>query len=54
MWFAIFGEFSIEEFARQLGYPSAATMSRWIEDDPRRDPDKAQYRSKPVLSSSRR
>lgn len=48
LWFATYGEFSIAEFTAQLGYPDSGTMSRWIRADPRHDPDRAQYRSKPI------
>lgn len=50
LWFATYGEFSIAEFTSQLGYPDRGTMSRWIRADPRHDPDRAQYRSKPVIA----
>ena len=49
LWFATYGEFSIAEFTAQLGYPNSGTMSRWIKADPRHDPDRAQYRSKPIV-----
>lgn len=48
LWFATYGEFSIAEFTAQLGYPDSGTMSRWIKADPRHDPGRAQYRSKPI------
>ena len=48
LWFATYGEFSIAEFTAQLGYPDSGTMSRWTRADPRHDPDRAQYRSKPI------
>ena len=48
LWFATCGEFSIAEFTAQLGYPDSGTMSRWTRADPRHDPDRAQYRSKPI------
>ncbi len=48
LWFATYGEFSMAEFTAQLGYPDSGTMSRWIRADPRHDPDRAQYRSKPI------
>lgn len=50
LWFSMPGEMSVEDFAAELGYPSGRTLHRWIEADPRHDPDKSQYRSKPVLS----
>ena len=49
LWFSMPGEMSVEDFAAELGYPSARTLHHWIKADPRRDPDKCQYRSKPVL-----
>lgn len=48
------GEMSVEDFAAELGHSSARTLHHWIKVDPRHDPDKCQYRSKPVSSSSRR
>lgn len=48
LWFATYGEFSIAEFTAQLGYPDSGTMSRWTRADPRHDPGRAQYRSKPI------
>lgn len=50
LWFSMPGEMSVEDFAAELGYPSSRTLHRWIGEDPRRDPDKCQYRSKPVLA----
>lgn len=49
LWFATYGEFSIAEFTAQLGYPNSETMSKWIRADPRHDPDRAQYCSKPII-----
>lgn len=50
LWFSMPGEMSVEDFAAELGYPSTRTLRDWIKADPRHDPDKAQYRSKPVLA----
>lgn len=50
LWFALFGTMSVEGFVGELGYPSGICMRRWILGDPRHDPDKPQYRSKPVLT----
>lgn len=50
LWFAHIGEMSVDDFVSELGYPSGTTMRLWIRDDPRHDPDKVQYRSKPVLT----
>ena len=50
LWFELLGTMSVEEFVAELGYPCATTMSAWIKADPRHDPDKATYRSKPVLT----
>ena len=48
LWFSMPGEMSVADFVAELGYPSSSAMSNWIRADPRHDPDKAQYRSKPV------
>ena len=51
-WTVVFsmpGEMSVDDFAAELGYPSGSTLRNWIKADPRHDPDKCQYRSKPVL-----
>ena len=50
LWFSMGGEMSVDDFVAELGYPSGGCMRRWIRQDPRHDPDKAQYRSKPVLA----
>ena len=50
LWFERPGEVSVARFVEELGYPSASAMAGWIRADPRHDPDKATYRSKPVLS----
>ena len=50
LWFELLGTMSVEEFVAELGYPCATTMSAWIKADPRHDPDKPQYRSKPILT----
>ena len=47
--FSMPGEMSVDDFAAELGYPSGSTLRNWIKADPRHDPDKCQYRSKPVL-----
>ena len=49
LWFSMSGEMSVDDFAAELGYPSGSTLRNWIKADPRHDPDKCQYRSKPVL-----
>ena len=49
LWFSMPGEMSVGDFAAELGYPSGSTLRNWIKADPRHDPDKCQYRSKPVL-----
>ena len=50
LWFERFGEVGMERFVAELGYPSRQTMSNWVRADPRHDPDKATYKSKPVLA----
>ncbi len=50
LWFAMEGTISLDDFVEELGYPSRTCLRNWIEGDPRRDPDKATYRSKPVLA----
>lgn len=50
LWFALEGEMSIESFVAELGYPSDKCMRLWIRADPRYDPDKASYKSKPILT----
>ena len=50
LWFALAGTISVEDFVAELGYPSDSAMRLWIRDDPRHDPDKPQYRSRPVLT----
>ena len=50
LWFAMAGTISIEDFVEELGYPSRSCMQGWINEDPRRDPDKPTYKSKPVLT----
>lgn len=50
LWFSMLGEMSVEDFVAELGYPSDSTMREWIRSDPRHDPDRAQYRSLPMLS----
>ena len=52
LWFSMPGEMSVGDFAAELGYPSGSTLRNWIKADPRHDPDKCQYRSKPVLPPS--
>ena len=49
LWFSMPGEMSVDDFAAELGYPSGSTLRNWIKADPWHDPDKCQYRSKPVL-----
>ena len=49
LWFSMPGEMSVDDFAAELGYPPGSTLRNWIKADPRHDPDKCQYRSKPVL-----
>ena len=53
LWFSMPGEMSVDDFAAELGYPSGSTLRNWIKADPRHDPDKCQYRSKPVLPKPR-
>lgn len=50
LWFATFGEMSLSQFVEELGYPSRACLENWIKEDPRHDPDKACYKSKPILT----
>lgn len=50
LWFSMLGEMSIADFVAELGYPSDSAMRGWIRSDPRHDPDRAQYRSLPMLS----
>lgn len=50
LWFALFGTMSMEGFVGELGHPSGTCMRRWIRDGPRHNPNKPQYRSKPVLT----
>lgn len=50
LWFELYGTISVEDFVAELGYPCASTMSRWIKADPRHDPDRARYDSRPVLT----
>lgn len=50
LWFEMHGTMSVEEFCGELGWPANTTMGRWIRADPRDDPDKAQYKSKPILT----
>ena len=50
LWFSMLGEISVADFVAELGYPSISAMHGWIKADPRNDPDKCQYRSKPILS----
>ena len=40
----------MDDFVAELGYPSAGCMRGWIRRDPRRDPDRATYKSRPVLT----
>lgn len=49
LWFSMPGEMSVDDFAAELGVPFGSTLRNWIKADPRHDPDKCQYRSKPVL-----
>ena len=41
LWFEGPSGMSVESFVGQLGWPSPATMRRWIRTDPRHDPDRA-------------
>lgn len=50
LWFEMLGEMSVEDFVDELGWPSPSTMHKWIKGDPRYDPDKARYDSRPVLA----
>ena len=50
LWFAMGGTMPLDEFVEELGYPSRPCMSNWIKADPRYDPDKATYKSKPILT----
>ena len=50
LWFALAGTISVDDFVAELGYPCAGTMRLWIRGDPRHDPDKPQWRSRPVLT----
>ena len=50
LWFERLGQISLRDFVEELGWPSRSTMSKWIRADPRHDPDKATYKSKPVLT----
>lgn len=50
LWFERLGQISLRDFVEELGWPSRSTMSKWIRADPRHDPDKATYKSRPVLT----
>lgn len=50
LWFSMEGAMSVDDFVAELGYPSAGCMRGWIRRDPRRDPDRATYKSRPVLT----
>lgn len=50
LWFEMLGSMSMADFVDELGWPSATTLAKWVADDPRHDPDRPQYRSKPVLT----
>lgn len=50
LWFALEGTVSLEDFVAELGYPSRACLRGWIKADPRYDPDKPTYKSKPILT----
>ena len=50
LWFAMAGTISLEDFVEELGYPSRTCLSGWIKADPRFDPDKPTYKSKPILT----
>ena len=49
LWFELYPSISVKAFVNELGYPSEGTMRKWIHGDPRDDPDKATYKSLPVL-----
>jgi len=50
LWFGMAGTISLEDFVGELGYPSRSCMQGWIKSDPRHDPDKPTYKSKPILT----
>jgi hypothetical protein len=50
LWFGMAGTISLEDFVEELGYPSRSCLRGWIKDDPRYDPDKPTYKSKPILT----
>ena len=50
LWFGMAGTISLEDFVGELGYPSRSCMQGWIRSDPRHDPDKPTYKSKPILA----
>lgn len=50
LWFGMAGSISIGDFVEELGYPSRTCLQAWIKDDPRYDPDKPTYKSKPILT----
>ena len=50
LWFEMLGTISMEEFVAELGWPSLSCLARWVAADPRHDPDRASYRSKPMAT----
>lgn len=50
LWFEVQGTMTPERFVEQMGWPNSATLRRWINEDPRHDPDKATFRSRTVFS----
>lgn len=50
LWFEMHGTMPVADFVEELGYPCETTMCNWIREDPRRDPDRRFYKSKPVLT----
>lgn len=50
LWFALYPSISMDDFVAELGYPSRTTLSNWVGEDPRHDPDRATHRSRPILT----
>lgn len=50
LWFALYPSISMDDFVAELGYPSRTCLSKWVREDPRFDPDKPRYDSKPLLT----
>lgn len=50
LWFEMHGSMSMDDFVSELGWPSRTALMNWVKADPRHDPDRAQYRSLPMIS----